>query len=488
MFEKILTWIENRAPAPHGPLIISIIRDIYTKLQSDGANGKSARAAMLVFCVRIISAVLAFVLQVILARWIGTTQYGVFVLVWVTATILGCLSCFGLQTAVIRFVIQYRTKQDGAHLRGVLFAAPTIAIAASIATAAFCFLMLFLFGDYIENIYLLPLYLILISLPFLAMEEIQEGIARSYDMPLTAIGPVFILRPIAIIVIMAIAYQMGYPPDAMTALTSAVVATSLVTLLQGLILWGRILRQNRVEFLATDEVGGSSINQPKFNFQIGHWLWVSLPIFMASGFYSLLLNVDVIFIGYFLDPHSVALYFAAVKSLALVHFVHFALRTASAHHFSRYFAQDDLAGLSRYMLKITQWTFWPTLVLALMMVFMGKYILILFGEEFVEMRHLLAILAIGIVGRSAIGPAESLLSMTGQQSVAMFVLATTLISNIVLNISLIPIYGAVGAAIATSTAMFIETAALYIAIYRKLGLHAFVFGSVKIAARKEYAA
>ena len=143
-------------------------------------------------------------------------------------------------------------------------------------------------------------------------------------------------------------------------------------------------------------------NQTDIKFQFRYWISVSLPIFLASGFYGFLFNSDVVLIGLMLGPDAVAFYYAALKSLALVHFVHFAFRAASTHHFSRFYSDNNIQGLSDYANKIARWTFWPTLAIAVIMILTGKYILMLFGAEFVEAQNLLVILALGIVIRASI--------------------------------------------------------------------------------------
>jgi O-antigen/teichoic acid export membrane protein len=446
-----------------------------SKMASNSTNGKSARAAILVFFVRIISAFLAFILQVFLARWMGSEQYGIFVLVWVVIVMLGAISCLGLQTAVIRFITEYKAKNDFKRLNGILLAAPGIAVLVSVTAAVLMFIILFLFADKITANYVLPLYLALVCLPFLTLEEIQEGIARSFDMPLTAIGPAFIIRPAGILITMAFAYLLGFPANAATALSSAVIATFIATIIQSLMLWLRISKLHKAKFPVLKLINLLGDSQIDIKFQFRYWISVSLPIFLASGFYGFLFNSDVVLIGLMLGPDAVAFYYAALKSLALVHFVHFAFRAASAHHFSRFYSDNNIQGLSDYANKIARWTFWPTLAIAVIMILTGKYILMLFGAGFAEAQNLLIILALGIVLRASIGPIDALLAMTGQQSVAMWVLAITLLSNIILNVSLIPHYGILGAAIATSCAMFIETAFLYIAVSRKLGISVFVF-------------
>lgn len=484
LLDTILGWLLKILPARYDQPVAEKLRAGFERLSSDDARGKSARAAGLIFAIRVFSAVLAFVLQVFLARWMGDTQYGVFVLVWVIALVLGGLSCFGLQTAIIRFITQYRTNGNEALLRGVLLAAPMIVIGASLLVAGCGLLVMYSFPDLVSEMYVVPFYLVLVCLPLLALEEIQEGIARSYDLPLIALGPVFILRPAGILVLMAGAWLAGFEANAVVAMSAAVIAALVSTLYQSIMLWSRIKAAISTEFLADKDL--QTPVQRKY--QMAIWAKVALPVFMAGGFYNLQANIDVMFVGYFLSPEKVALYYASLKVLAFVHFVHFALRTASAHHFSRYYSNNDMDGLADYARKIAQWSFWPTLLLASIMVLAGKYFLGMFGPQFVDGQVLLVILAAGIVARSTIGPAESLLSMTGQQNKLVLVLAVTLVCNIVLNIVLIPIFGVMGAAIATCIAMVFESAALYAAVHRYLDLHLFIIGAGKPGERKEHVA
>lgn len=492
LLDTILIWLLKLLPAKYGQPVTEKLRASFERLSSNDAQGKSARAAGLIFAIRVFSAVLAFVLQVFLARWMGDTQYGVFVLVWVIAIVLGGLSCFGLQTAVIRFITQYRTNGYEALLRGVLLAAPMIVIGTSMLVAGCGLLVIYSFPDLVSEIYVMPFYLVLVCLPLLALEEIQEGIARSYDLPLIALGPVFILRPAGILVLMAGAWLAGFEANAVVAMSAAVIASLISTLCQSIMLWSRIKVAISTEFLADKDQ--QSPVQRKYQspvqrkYQMATWAKVALPVFMAGGFYNLQANIDVMFVGYFLSPEKVAVYFASLKVLAFVHFVHFALRSASAHHFSRYYSNNDMDGLAGYARKIAQWSFWPTLVLASIMVLAGKYILAMFGPQFVDGQVLLVILAAGIVARSTMGPAESLLSMTGQQNKLVLVLAATLLCNIALNIVLIPVFGVMGAAIATCIAMVFESAALYAAVHRYLGLHLFIVGAGKPGERKGHVA
>ena len=74
-------------------------------------RGEAGRISLIAFVIRVVSAVIAFVSQVLLARWMGSFEYGIFVLVWTTMVIVGNLACLGFHTSVIRFIPEYREKR-----------------------------------------------------------------------------------------------------------------------------------------------------------------------------------------------------------------------------------------------------------------------------------------------------------------------------------------------------------------------------------------
>ena len=94
------------------------------------------------------------------------------------------------------------------------------------------------------------------------------------------------------------------------------------------------------------------------------------------------------------------------------------------------------------------------------MLAVGKPLLSLFGPQFTDGYQLMFILSLGLLARAAIGPIERLLSMLGEQRACAIVYGGAFVLNIGLCLILIPIFGSAGAAIATTTALVIETAIL----------------------------
>ena len=100
----------------------------------------------------------------------------------------------------------------------------------------------------------------------------------------------------------------------------------------------------------------------------------------------------------------------------------------------------------------------------------GHFLLALFGSEFTEGYPLLFVLVLGVVARASVGPAESLLTMSGNQNVCAAVYGGALATNIIANIILIPVWGLWGAAVATAGAMTLEAVLLALVVWRRHGI------------------
>ena len=86
----------------------------------------------------------------------------------------------------------------------------------------------------------------------------------------------------------------------------------------------------------------------------------------------------------------------------------------------------------------------------------GKPILWLFGPNFDDGYPLMFILAIGFIARAAVGPAERLLNMLGEQRRCALVYAVVFAVNLAGCLAVAGPYGSVGVAIVISTSFVVE--------------------------------
>jgi O-antigen/teichoic acid export membrane protein len=449
---------EETAPASAPARLIARVKAIL-------ADKSESRLAQLVagkvFLVRVASALLALVSQVLLARFMGAFEFGIYIYVWTWVLMIGALSDLGLSSAAKRFIPEYTELKALDHLRGFIAGSRWLAFAIATGIGAVGALGVFLLEPYINHYTVIPLYLACLSIPIYGLVQAQAGIAQSYDWPNLALMPFFIWRQLAITVLMGGAWYFGAPTDAVTAMIVAVATTWLVTVGQLYALDRRLKKKV--------EAG------PK-RYEVKTWLATSLPIFVVESFYLLLTYVDILMLEHLRSPEEVAVYYAAARLLAIVAFVYFAIAGATTHKFTQYHVSGDKERLASFFKETTRWTFWPSLAVCAAILAFGQPLLNLFGPKFDAGYTVMFILAVGMLARAAVGPAERLLNMLGERKQCAGVYAIAFAVNLVLCVLLIPRVGIEGAAIATSTALVAESLMLYRMAKRRLGFHVFIMG------------
>jgi O-antigen/teichoic acid export membrane protein len=253
-----------------------------------------------------------------------------------------------------------------------------------------------------------------------------------------ALVPPYVLRPLLIIGGMTLAVALGYPAVAATAAMVAVIAVGLTGLAQAV--WLHVKLKASVG-------SGPRKMAPR------QWVQSSMPLLAIAGAELALQNADVMVLSRFAAPAEVAMYFAAAKTMSLMMFVHYAVGSAMASRFAGLKERGDLVGLQAAVRDAVGWTFWPSLAVGLAILVVGRPLLAMFGPGFSDGYLVMAILVGGFLTRSAMGPAEILLNMMGEQRACAAVMLAGAAIGIGLNVVLVPIWGAVGAASATAIAL-----------------------------------
>src|SRR5476651_79781 len=414
-----------------------------------------------VFLVRVASALLALVSQVLLARWMGSFEFGIYIYVWTWVLMIGALSDMGLSSAARRFIPEYVELEVLDRLRGFLSGSRWLATGIATAIGAAGVIIVTLLTPYLDHFVVIPLYLACLTIPIYGLVQAQVGIAQSFDWPNLAMMPFFVIRQLAIIVLMGAAYLLGAPTDAVTAMIVAVITTWAVTIGQMFVLNHRL--KNKVR-------PGAKRYEPKI------WLATSMPIFVVEAFYLLLTYVDILALEHFRSPDDVAVYYAGARLLAIVAFVYFAIAGATTHKFTQYHISGDKQRLASFFAETIKWTFWPLLLACALILAFGRPLLGLFGANFESGYDVMFILAVGMLARAAVGPAERLLNMLGERKQCAFIYAAAFAINLVLCVVLIPRLGIEGAAVATSSALLAESIMLYFVAKRRLGFHVVIMG------------
>jgi O-antigen/teichoic acid export membrane protein len=419
------------------------------------------RLAGTVFLIRVLSAGLAYFSQVLLARWMGGTDYGIYVYVWTWVILVGCVLDFGMSVSAQKIIPEYRASGQLSLLRGFLMGSRTATFMVAAIVALLLAGLVKILSPSLDAQTVVPLYIGCLILPAFAVANMQDGLARSHDWMQLGLMPQFIIRQTLIIAFTAGAVMLGLNLGAVAAMIASAAAVWIAVL-------GQMIVLNR-RLQASVEPGPRTTDFPG-------WLRISLPIMLVEGFYLLLSHVDVLVLQHFRSSEEVGIYFAVIKTLALVSFIHYAMSATTAHRFSEYHASGDRERLTAYIAYAIKWTFWPSVAATAALLAVGKPLLWLFGPQFTSGYGMMFVAAIGLVVRAAIGPVERLLNMLGHQNMCALAYALAFVVNLVLCIALVPRFGGYGAAAATSAALIFETAVLFWITRNRLGFHVLAWG------------
>src|SRR4051812_31240713 len=215
--------------APAAPLA-----GLFARVKAKLGERSDSRVAQLmagkVFLVRVGSAMLALVSQVLLARWMGKFEFGVYIYVWTWVLMIGALSDFGLSSAARRFIPEYTELGALDRLRGFLTRSRWLAFGIATGIGVAGALGVYLLSSWLDDFTVIPLYLACITIPIYGLVQIHAGIAQSYDWPSLALAPFYIWRQLIATVLMGGAWLFGAPTDATTAMMIAVATSWAVTI------------------------------------------------------------------------------------------------------------------------------------------------------------------------------------------------------------------------------------------------------------------
>jgi O-antigen/teichoic acid export membrane protein len=419
------------------------------------------RLAGTIFIIRVFSAGLAYLSQILLARWMGGSDYGIYVYVWTWVLLLGSMMDFGISSSAQKIIPEYRARGEHALLRGFLSGSRWMTFAVSSVVSLLLAGLVKLLSPWIGAGEIVPLYIGCLTLPAFVLNNNQDGIARSHDWMRLGLMPQFVIRQGLIIGFTAGALALGLHLGATVAMLASAGAVWIAMIGQMIVLNRKLARHIEPGPKAHDFRG---------------WLAISLPILLVESFYLLLSYTDVLVLQQFRSSEEVGVYFAVVKTLALVSFIHYAMSATTAHRFAEYHALGDKPRLEAYVMHSIKWTFWPSLAATVLLLALGKPLLWLFGSQFTAGYDIMFLAAIGLVVRSAIGPVERLLNMLGHQHICALAYALSFVMNVVLCLALVPRFGGYGAAAATSISLVFETVLLFWIVRQRLGLHVLPFG------------
>ena len=436
-----------------------------TQSQSLPSESKSntlalAQSSAIALILQFSGVALIYLMQVLLARWMGKSEYGVYEYVITWSLLLAVPTSLGFPRAVVRLINEYRVQQEWGQLRGLILGSWGLTILTGLFLSLVGTGLIFIVERY-HHLAALSVFLIGVwIIPLQGLVLLQEDMARGAESLVLAYGPTKVIWPALVMLGGGLLWHYHHGLNSIPMTWVALGTLLSVLVIQAGLIWSQVERN--VE-------PASPVFLPRT------WLQVSLPLLLYRAFRELLVQTDVLMIGSIIGTAAVGIYSPASKTALWVGFVLQTINLAIAPTFTVLHVKGDRDALQEIISMVTKWIFWSSSAIAILLIVFAKPILGIFGPEFVDAHWALKILVIGQLINALSGSVGNLLSMTGYQNKLMLVSSCTALLNLILNAIFIPLWGIVGAALTTAFTLSIWNIWLAVIVIRHLKVNPTVF-------------
>jgi O-antigen/teichoic acid export membrane protein len=427
------------------------------------------RQAGIVLVVQVVGAGLTYGLQVLLARLLGASHYGIYTYVFVWAGFVSLLAGLGFPAASVRFLPVYRLNEDWPRIHGFVRSTSRFTFGTGIAIA----LCAIVSADALHAFGLLahPSAIVLGALlvPALAGSMLYTEFARAGNRVGVAFIPALVARPALIGIGAAVLFASRGALSTSAALSSSVAAVYVVL---------------AVQYALTRHLfdGPQTRHKPVVEFR--EWFGVGMTLLAGGAFTITLMQFDIVIVGAFRGARDAGIYAAASKTATLVTFVIMAVNAAAAPQFASLWALGRVDELQRLVTKLAGVIFWPSLAISAGLAALSEPLLGLFGPEFHEAHWALIVLLVGQLIGAAAGSVAYLLSLTGFHREATLAIGLSAFACVLLATLGVSAFGLVGAAFGSMVGLILTNGSLYWLVVRKLGIHASILTALHMPHRR----
>ena len=407
---------------------------------------KGAGIAFIGYGVRIVG---GFCFNILLGR-LGARAYGLYALGRSVISIVQPISFLGLDRGTVRLGSVHRGEGNSAHVKGVIRSSLGISLVSAVFFSAVLFNLAGIISDNLFNkpdlTHILQIFALI--LPFYRFTGVATTVAQSFrriDYEQT----VTVCQVLLNLTLVGLTFLFGYRlAGAMYGLLMAGVLGSGVG---GYFLWKTF-----------PEIGSGL--RPVY--EIKRLLSISLPMALVAVAYVLLNYVDRLMLGYFRTATDVGIYNAASFLTAQMRLFINAIIPIFSPIVADLHNKGKFPEIERLYKTVTRWILIATLPLFLLFLFFPTHIIGILGAEYEAGSVVLTLLAIACLIGVSTGPCGQILLMTGKENVDVLNNVALIVVNVSLNLWLIPAYGILGAAIATTVGLVLLNIARFLEVYR----------------------
>ncbi len=386
---------------------------------------------------RILAVIAGYLIQVLLARYMGAEDFGFYSIVLSTATLLAYLAGLGFPTSLERFLPEYISENEWGKAKGLINRAQQLTLVVGGAVVLISWVIIFLFSPLDIHHRILFAAGMLLT-PLAALTNVTTGAMEAEKKFKVSFFIDLFLPPLLMLVFFGSMIFIFHD-------LSADHGVATVLMVHGVIL-AFLLYKFRSSlpdgYRAAEAV-----------YRTVKWLKASLPILLMTGFVIIVYRADLFIVGAFMGSKKAGIYAAVLAASDMLAMFLKASDSVANPEIAPMFKKGDLNNLQRLMGLVAGLSFWPTLVAGAGMAVFGQAVLGMFGAGFEIGHGALILLILCRLIKAWSGAPGFLLIMTGNQMKLVLNYSMAVLVDVGLLVILTWKFGLTGAAAASMLAM-----------------------------------
>ncbi len=406
---------------------------------------------------------IAFITSVVLARILGADGFGAYSYILSIIQILSVIAMLGLPQLIVRQISVYQVRKAWPLFRGFIRRSFQSTLVSSLLIIVAAYMGAEFFFSERENSFYAVFRVALLLLPLLVLLNVCSSFF--WGLKKIVLHQFFMefLRPALFLLLMGGVYQF-YQHNPSLGLTVGIQVLSLFIICLAVIIIMRMMIPEGAKHAKPD-------------YHTSSWLGSAAPLLFAQCMLTINGQANAILLGMLDEPASVGIFKIAQSLSELIAFGLIAVNMALAPTVSSLYADGQLDRLQNMVTKSVRFVSLFAILAALVLLLGGKMIIgAFYGDEFVSAASPLSVLCCAQIVNSMMGSVVLLLNMTGYEKITARGVAISALINVALNLLLIPYYGVMGAAIATSASIVLWNVYLAKMLAIKTGIFSTVLG------------
>ncbi len=415
------------------------------------------RKSLAVIFFRIFAAFSSLAMTIAISRSLSINDAGLFFLAMTIITVLVNVSTMGFTTTTVRYVAQNAALEKWNVVRGLI----RYALSSVIIFSAIVFFIGLLFSsnisDFLQKSDLIkPLRVMLIALPLLVVIHIIAHAFQGIHRQLISVSLLNIFPQLSVLFLVFLSNFFEYNTSALSISFFFLIGV-LMSLSLGCFKW---------------------FSQEKLNTNIDLSLVKKFsnsakPIWLVVVMSTLVQWSSLLVLGIYESSEDVALYSVAHRVSLLVSLILVAVNSVASPNFAALSGKNEKNSLRESFNMSNRLIIFLGLPCIFLIILLSDIVMGLFGANYIDGSKLLIILIIGQAFNVLTGSVGVILNMRGFEDDLKKAVLIASLTAIFASMILIPLYGVIGAALATAFAIAMQNLVCSIYVWKRLKISIF---------------